>query len=232
VVYPPKLPSTRWLSQYQQTFRSVELNASFYRLPKFETFASWRSASPQGFLWAAKAHRGITHFTRLRRQQNLTTYFRAIEGLGESLGVVLFQLPPTLVFDLQTVSRFLSWLPDHPRFAIEARHPSWFVPAALELLNQHQVSLAITDSGGRYPSAELFTTNFTYLRFHGPGQMYGSCYTQEQMRQWARKLLNWNLPAFVYFNNDLEGHAFRNALQLRGELEALDPRLPPCERAS
>jgi uncharacterized protein YecE (DUF72 family) len=221
IFYPPEVRSPRWLDHYQQTFDTVELNASFYRLPKFETFANWRAASPQGFLWTAKAHRGITHFTRLQKQQNLTTYLRAIEGLGDSLAAILFQLPTTLAFDRGSVGRFLSWLPDQPRFVIEPRHASWFEPNAIGLLQQHQVALAITDSGGRYCSAELFTTNFTYLRFHGPGQPYRSCYTKEQLRDWAQKLINWNLPAFIYFNNDSEGHAVRNAIQLRTKLESL-----------
>ncbi len=216
--YPEGLPRSRWLEYYQSKFDTLELNASFYRLPLPATFARWREASPKGFLWAVKAHRGITHYSRLKEREPLQKFLNAAKGLVEQLGVILFQLPPSLKFDARVVGRFLGWLPKGKRYAIEPRHASWFEPKLLELLARHNVAIAIADSGGRFPSGEHLTTEFAYVRFHGAEQLYASRYTTEQMRAWAEKLLEWKRPAFVYFNNDFHAYAVENALELKQEV--------------
>lgn len=219
--YPEDLPRSEWLAYYQSKFDTLELNASFYRLPRPTTFVRWRDASPAGFLWAVKAHRQITHFTRLTKREPLQKFLASAEALGEMLGVILFQLPPSLKFDARVVRRFLGWLPDGKRYAIEPRHRSWFEAKALEQLERHGVALCIADSGGRFPSGEHLTAKFTYLRFHGGERLYASRYTAEQMRAWAQKLVAWQRAAFVYFNNDFHGYAVENALELKEHVAKL-----------
>ncbi len=216
--YPQDLPRSQWLAYYQSKFDTLELNASFYRLPLPATFARWRQTSPKGFLWAVKAHRQITHYSRLKEREPLQKFLAAAEGLRKQLGVNLFQLPPSLKFDARVVRCFLGWLPEGKRYAIEPRHASWFEPKALDLLEQHNVALCIADSGGRFPSGEHLTAEFAYLRFHGAEQLYASRYTTVQMRAWAEKLLEWKRPAFVYFNNDYHAYAVENAFELKQEV--------------
>ncbi len=126
--YPHGLPSRCWLAYYQTKFDTEELNAGFYRQPSDQRLADWRESSPGGFLWSLKANRNITHFQPLRRRESLDRFLRGAKKLGDTLGVVLLQLPPNLKFEARTVERFLAWLPDEMRFAIEPRHPSWFEP--------------------------------------------------------------------------------------------------------
>ena len=161
--YPKDLPRSpepygsgrsRWLEYYQSKFDTLELDASFYRLTHAATFARWKQASPKAFLWAVKAHRGITHFARLKEREPLQKFLAAAKELGEQPGVILFQLPPSLKFDARVVGCFLSWLPEGKRYAIEPRHASWLESKPLELLARHHVALAIADSGGRFPSGE------------------------------------------------------------------------------
>jgi len=213
--YPHDLPRSEWLRHYQAKFNTVELNASFYRSVRTSTFARWREASPEGFLWAVKAHRAITHLTRLREKDPLEKFLESVEGLGAGLGVILFQLPPSLKFESKPAQRFLGWLPEGKRYAVEPRHKSWLEEEPLELLAKHGVALCIADSGGRFPSGEHVTADFVYLRFHGGERLYASRYAEEQMRVWAEKLAAWEQPAFVYFNNDFHGYAVENAVELK-----------------
>lgn len=216
--YPPGLPRRQWLAHYQKEFSTVELNASFYRMIRRSTWERWRQQSPEGFVWAVKAHRQISRFTRLRQRKPLREFLQSVEALGDRLGVILFQLPPSLQFDAAVVKRFLGWLPKDKRCAIEPRHPSWFSKRPLALLRQHGVALCMADCGTRYPSAQKVTADFIYVRFHGREQLYRSRYTLAQLRPWARKLVRWKKPAFVYFNNDFGGFAVENARMLRREV--------------
>jgi uncharacterized protein YecE (DUF72 family) len=231
VLYPAGLPRSAWLACYQARFNTLELNSSFYHMPRPSTFARWREASPQEFLWTVKANRQITHYTRLADRAPLDKFLAAAGAMGEALGVILFQLPPSLKFDAEGVARFLGWLPEGMRYAVEPRHKTWFDPAALGLLEQHRVALCIADSGGRFFSGEHATADFIYVRFHGGERLYASRYTLDQMRAWAGKLVAWGRPAFVYFNNDFHGYAVENALELKqavGELQ--QARAQPAAR--
>jgi len=234
VFYPQDLPRSQWFAYYQSKFDTLELNASFYRLPRASTFARWSEASAKDFRWAVKAHRSVTHFTRLAEREPVEKFLAAAERLGKKLGVVLFQLPPSLKFDAQVVRRFLGWLPEGKRYAIEPRHATWFEPQALKVLERGGVALCIADSGGRFPSGEHLTADFTYLRFHGGERLYASRYSPEQMAAWAEKLVAWKQPAFVYFNNDFHGYAVKNALELKQgvtELERHEALRPQAARA-
>ncbi len=219
--YPEKLPSREWLAHYQREFSTVELNASFYRTVRRSTWERWRQQSPEGFVWAVKAHRQITRFTRLRKRAPLRQFLQSVETLADRLGVILFQLPPSLKFEARVVKRFLGWLPEGKRYAIEPRHKSWFTKKPLSLLRRHGVALCMADCGTRYPSAQKVTADFIYVRLHGREELYRSRYTPAQLRTWARKLVKWKKPAYVYFNNDFQGYAIENARTLRRQVRRL-----------
>jgi len=155
--YPRELPARQWLAYYQRRFSTVELNASFYRRIRPSTWARWRQQSPPGFLWAVKAHREITHQTRLQRRTPLRRFLQSVAALGDRLGAILFQLPPSLSFDARVVKRFLGWLPPGLRYAVEPRHRSWFAKQPLALLRRHGVALCMADCGRRFPSARAST---------------------------------------------------------------------------
>lgn len=219
IFYPEGLARARWLDYYMQRFSTLELNASFYRMHTPATYARWRDQSPHGFLWSLKASREITHLRRLREvAQPLRKFFASADALGERLGVILFQLPPTLKFDPAVAQAFFKQLPSGYRYALEPRHASWLEKAALDLLAHHRVALCIADSGGRYPMGEELTSDFVYMRLHGPKEMYASEYSPEQIALWTQKLKKWRLSGFVYFDNDFHGYAVRNALALEQAL--------------
>lgn len=217
--YPQDHPKARWLEYYVRHFDTVELNASFYRLPKPVTFENWRARTPDGFLWSIKASKFITHTKRLKDPgEPLERLYRAAAGLGDKLGVILFQLPPSLAFDRTLFEDFCSALDSGVHHALEVRHPSWIQDQALRVLRQHKIALCIADTAGRYPYCEALTADFAYLRLHGSKKLYASNYSDEELHTWAERLRTWARPAFVYFDNDAEGYAVNNARQLKSIL--------------
>lgn len=216
VFYPERLPQSKWLNFYTEHFSTVELNASFYRQPAQKTFENWRKKTPPNFLWSVKANRYITHVKKLRdTRDSLERFYGALEGLGEKLGVVLFQLPPSLSFDEKIFIDFLNSQPQGHRIAIEFRHGSWFCKRLYELLHQKNTAFCISDTAGRYPYAEVITADFMYIRLHGSRILYGSNYTKDELRTWATKAKNWGKEIFIYFDNDYQGYAVQNALSLK-----------------
>ena len=220
VFYPAGLPARDRLSYYARLFATVEINASFYRLPRERTFLDWKDRTPGGFIMAVKANRYITHVRRLRDpEEPLARFFRAARCLGEKLGPVLFQLPPSLAFDGPLVKGFCRSLAVYGhRCALEVRHQSWLCEEAYGVLAAHGVALCAADTAGRYPYAEVLTADFAYVRLHGAESLYRSCYTDEELAAWAGKIRSWDRDAYVYFDNDFGGHAPWNAAFLRGLL--------------
>ncbi len=223
VLYPEGTRSSEFLEVYVQRFDCVELNASFYRLPKEATVRGWLRRTPEGFRFCLKMSRLVTHLKRLAEVEGrpLANFFQRFEPLRPRLGPVLVQLPPSLAFEAGRVQAFFALLRERHaehRYALEARHKSWFEETALDLLEQYGVALVIADSGGRFPSAETVTADFVYLRFHGPADLYRSNYPDEMLADYARKVRDWlaqGLEVWAFFNNDVGGHAVRNALRLR-----------------
>lgn len=214
--YPEGLAKARWLEHYSSTFETVEVNATFYRSMRPSTFEKWRMATPDGFVWAVKANRYITHIKRLEEvSDSLVAFLESLEPLGEKLGPVLFQLPPSLVFDQVRVQSFLSLLPEGMRCVIEARNTSWTGAVALDCLKENDIAWCISDTAGRYPYLEALTADFAYIRLHGSRKLYSSCYTDEELQAWAERIRAWGVDSYVYFDNDFMGHAPQNALRLR-----------------
>ncbi|MGH9206681.1 MAG: DUF72 domain-containing protein [Acidimicrobiales bacterium] len=223
VLYPPGLTSARRLSRYVEEFDTVELNASFYRWPKDSTFAGWREQMPDGFTMSVKAHRGLTHYRRLATPEPWIERFqRCWHALGDRSGVLLVQLHPEHRRDDARLDGFLASVPESIRVAVELRHPSWNDPAVDAVLASHRAAYVVM-SGAGLPCIPHATTDLVYLRMHGPDPdaMYAGSYSNHELRSWAGRIAEWDgegKNVWVYFNNDLHGHAVRNAVFLRGLL--------------
>jgi len=218
VFYPPDLPPSKFLSFYRQVFRAVEVNYAFYRLPSAAAVQAWRQEVPPGFVFAVKASRIITHLKKLQGvAEVLATFLDRIHGLGDRLGPILFQLPPRFHFHPARLEAFLASLPPAHRYAMEWRDPTWLVPAALEILARHGVAFCIYELAGRRSPLEL-TTDFVYIRLHGPAGAYQGSYSDLALQTWARHLADWaatGRDVYCFFDNDEAGYAARNALTLQ-----------------
>ncbi|MGA2331418.1 MAG: DUF72 domain-containing protein [Syntrophales bacterium] len=217
VFYPATYTKSAWLRFYAQNFTTVEVNATFYRLPKPETFENWRRTTPEGFLWAVKANRYITHIRRLRDAgEALERFFSAAGRLEEKLGPVLFQLPPGLAFHEDTLEEFCDNLEkyDHP-CALEMRHQSWLADRVMKKIEDRGLAFCISDTASRYPYGEFVTADFIYIRLHGSRKLYASDYTEDELQMWAEKIRQWKKDTYVYFDNDFGGYAPKNAARLK-----------------
>lgn len=223
VLYPPALPKSRRLDAYTAEFDTVELNASFYRWPKPATFAQWRQRLPDGFTMSVKASRGLTHARRLNSpEQWIERMTAGWTELGDRRAALLVQLHPAQQRDDERLDHFLSAMPTGIPVAMELRHPSWDDPAVYELLSRHGAAYVVM-SGPGLPSVVIATADLVYLRLHGPGDdaIYAGSYGTEELSRWADRISEWDAQGrhvLVYFNNDLGGHAVRNARELRAML--------------
>jgi uncharacterized protein YecE (DUF72 family) len=213
--YPAKLPARDHFAFYAQHFNTVELNNSFYRQPTQERFIAWGEQAPPGFLFAVKGSRYITHIKRLVvESKSIDLVVDAARGLDNRLGPILFQLQANFHLDLQRLEHFVAMLPTGVRFTLEFRHDSWLVPAVFDVLRAHRIALCIPDQP-KMPKSFEITSDFTYIRMHLPP--HGLGYGERALRPWAERVLRWrrqNLDVFVYFNNDMEGHAIKDAQTL------------------
>ena len=214
--YPEKVPAREHFAFYAQHFNTVELNNSFYRQPSVERFTAWREQAPPGFVFAVKGSRYVTHIKRLAvEQKSIDLVVDAARGLGDKLGPILFQLQANFRLDLERLERFVAMLPDDVRFTIEFRHDSWLVQPVFELLRSHRIALCIPDHP-KMPKSFEITSDFTYIRMHLPPRGLG--YGRQALEPWANRVIEWRrggLDVFVYFNNDMEGHAVKDAKTLK-----------------
>jgi uncharacterized protein YecE (DUF72 family) len=224
VFYPPRLPAPKWLEHYAQFFDTVEVNATFYRLPTRSSVARWVEQSPPGFVFAIKASRYLTHIKRLTDLgPGLERLYACIEPLlgSPKLGPILWQLPPNFKRDDARLAAALERLPRGERHAFEFREPSWFHPDVYELLRAHDVALVIGDRPEvhAFQSHEL-TTDFTFVRLHSGTRGRRGNYSESELEEWARRFADWSRSAMIwaYFNNDWEGFAPKNALWLKRRL--------------
>ena len=216
IFYPDKCPKSRWLEYYTKHFDTVELNASFYRLPNPTTFENWKARTPDNFLWSVKGSKFITHTKRLKDPaEPLDRLYGVTACLGEKMGVILFQLPPNLGFDEKVFRDFCESLDPQVRHALEIRHASWLNDQVFGILNDFKIALCISDTAGRYPSFDVITADFAYIRLHGSKKLYASEYSEEELQTWAEKVDVWNKDSFIYFDNDFKGHAINNAKRLK-----------------
>jgi uncharacterized protein YecE (DUF72 family) len=219
--YPQDLPKTKWLAHYAQHFDTVEINNTFYQLPKEQTIENWRKQAPDDFLYTLKANRYITHIKRLKDcSQELDRFFERAILLKEKLGPVLYQLPPSLHKDLDLLERFIKLLPKKHIAVFEFRHESWYSQDTYDLLKEYNVAFCIHDMPGNQ-SPRVVTADVIYVRFHGPTSRYTGNYSNAQLKKWAhwiKQNSQQTRATFAYFNNDIKGHAIKNAKTLKAEL--------------
>jgi uncharacterized protein YecE (DUF72 family) len=217
--YPNGLPASRWLSHYATVFDTVEVNATFYRLPKRETTAAWAEQVPPSFVFAIKGSRYLTHMRRLREMgPGLARFWERIEPLQEAgkLGPVLWQLPERFKRDDETLAAALEAMPP-AQHCFEFRHPSWFCSDVRSLLERHGASLALGDDARRSLPEASPLGRIAYLRLHYGKRGRDGNYSDRELAGWRRRVAAWRSrrPVFVYLNNDWRGFAPRNAKALR-----------------
>jgi uncharacterized protein YecE (DUF72 family) len=224
VFYPPRLPPKEWLTYYARFFDTVEVNATFYRLPRESSVARWVAQTPSEFVVAVKMSRYVTHVKRLRDlDESERLFYARIAPLFASpkMGPVLWQLPPTFKRDDERLRNALEDLPPG-RHAFEFREASWFAEEVYQLLREHHVALVIGDDPRRPFQAHELTTDFTFIRFHAGRRGRNGNYSDSELDDWAERIGSWreHVGVFAYFNNDWEGFAVRNALGLKERLGA------------
>jgi uncharacterized protein YecE (DUF72 family) len=221
-LYPPGVPQRRWLEHYAERFDTVEVNATFYRLPSPTTFEGWRRRTSDGFTMAIKASRYLTHVRRLRDPgEAVERLMRAAAPLGPRLGPVLVQLPPDLRRDLPALAATLEAFPAGTRVAVEPRHESWLVPETFRLLERHDAALCMADRPSWRPPP-VRTASWGYLRLHEGRATPRPCYGRAALDAWARRLAEIFGPdedVYVYLNNDGQGCAPRDARVLALRLQ-------------
>ncbi|MEV5334655.1 DUF72 domain-containing protein [Streptomyces werraensis] len=239
VLYPPGLPVRLWLEEYAAAFPTVEVNNAFYRLPSRETFAAWRERTPPGFVVAVKASRYLTHVKRLRDpEEPVERLMSRATALGDRLGPVLLQLPPTLRADPALLDACLRCFPESTRVAVEPRHPSWWTPDVRAVLESRGAALCWADVLSRPVTPLWRTTDWGYVRFHQGRAHPWPNYGRQALRTWLHRITStWPHEAdvYAYFNNDPNAAAVHNAGTLmgltrpkgRGEL----PGQPPPARS-
>ncbi len=220
--YPAGLPKSKWFEHYAQHFDTVEINNTFYQLPKQETLENWHKLAPKGFLYAVKANRYITHIKRLKdTSEELERFFKAVGILGEKLGPVLYQLPPSLHQDLDLLEAFIKLLPRKRNAIFEFRHNSWYSEDTFELLRKLKVGFCIHDMPGK-ESPRSIVSDIIYIRFHGSTGRYSGSYSKSALQNWAKWLKQQTKQArsiYTYFNNDAHAHAIKNAKQLKQQFQ-------------
>ena len=228
-------PVARWLYVASRTFHALEINGSFYKQISPQTYARWYAETPHDFRFALKGHRFVTHFKRLHDCAHSIDLLREqARPLGEKLAAVVWQLPSRFELDLPRLEEFVTELARWPgvRHAIELRHRSWFTREVARELADARVAVCLADAPD-FPMWREITTDLVYVRLHGHTRKYASSYSEHNLRAWAADVRRWTAEGrevHVYFDNDAEGHAVRNALRLM-QLVA-HPRAPrPTSRA-
>jgi uncharacterized protein YecE (DUF72 family) len=222
LVYPKGLPPSRWLEHYSTLFDTVEVNSTFYRLPRRDAVARWVEQTPPEFVFAVKASRYLTHLKRLTDlEQGVERFYERIEPLVRSpkLGPVLWQLPANFHRDDERLSSALAALPPG-RHCFEFRHESWFVPETYELLRRHGAALVIGDHPERRFQTHELTADWTFVRFHYGSRGRNGNYSERELQEWRERLSAWRgrVEIYAYFNNDWHGYAVKNGLWLESHL--------------
>jgi uncharacterized protein YecE (DUF72 family) len=225
--YPEKLPKSKWFEYYAKDFDTVEINNTFYQLPKQETFKNWHKQAPENFLYAVKANRFITHIKRLKdAEETLPRFFERAELLKENLGPVLYQLPPSMHKDLDRLVDFLHVLPRNRTAVFEFRHESWFSQDTYDLLDKFGAGFCIHDLSG-VPTPRVITGDIIYVRYHGTIGRYDGNYPKSALKNWAEWIKNHikNVRGvYAYFNNDANAYAIHNANTLKEQFRGVTTR--------
>jgi len=215
VFYPEGMPKRKWFGYYADHFDTVEINNTFYNLPKAETFDQWHDRTPRNFRYALKFSRYGSHMKKLKDPDaSIGAFLERAERLKAFLGPILVQLPPRWGANPERLEAFLREAPRRRRWTVEFRDPDWICDEVCKVLESHNAALCIHDMIKDHP--RRLTADWTYIRFHGNG--YSGSYGDTILSRWARWIkdrLAEGVDVYAYFNNDAEGHAVGNALTLR-----------------
>jgi len=215
--YPTGLPTSRWFEHYARTFRTVDLNAPFYSWPTLATVKTWiqQAKHAENFVYTVKVSELITHVKQFARTRELVLDFGFIADLlGPQFGCFLFQLPPSFIYTPARLRAIVSQLDPTRRNVVEFRHPSWWNEAVYNAFRKHGI-IFCSCSGPRLPDELIKTADDIYVRFHGTSKWYRHDYTQQQLDIWARRIRESGAKqSWIYFNNDWDGYAIKNAKEL------------------
>lgn len=221
IFYPHNLNAKNYLQYYCEHFKTVEINNSFYHLLKEEIVQNWVKTVPSNFIFAVKANRYITHVKRLKEpEKRITNFIESIKSFEEKLGPILFQLPPKFGFNSERLESFIKILPQNYKYVFEFRDKSWFNPKTYDILRKNNIAFCIY-SLGDYQSPKEITSDFAYIRFHGPGGLGSNKYNDEKLNEFCDEIMNFKRQGkdvFCYFNNDEAGYAVENAFELKEKL--------------
>jgi uncharacterized protein YecE (DUF72 family) len=220
--YPKGLPQRQELAYAAERLTSIELNGSFYSLQKPESYRKWRDQTPDGFVFAVKGSRFITHMKRLGDVEEPLKKFidSGVFELGAKLGPLLWQLPENFRYDADRLAAFFDLLPRETpegrpvRHALEFRSKTFEQQETYDLLREHEIACVLADTAGRWPKVEQDTADFRYVRLHGDAELYTSGYDDASLDRWAALIEGWGQDTYVYFDNDAKGYAPHDAMQL------------------
>ncbi len=226
--YPPEVTGYKELSFHAEHFNTVENNSSFYRISRESTYKTWIRMTPKNYKFSMKLNKIITHVNRLELTDEVKEKIKQIltstQVLGEKMGAIVIQLPPSFKPDVKHIEKFLKYFTKEIAkleykfdVAIEFRNKAMFVESIFNLLKKYNVAL-VSDQSSRYPASREVTADIAYIRLHGPEKLFASKYTTEQLQDWAKyikKLSKTEKRVYVYFNNDFHGYALDNAKELQ-----------------
>jgi uncharacterized protein YecE (DUF72 family) len=216
--YPEGVPQKDFLEFYSRYFKTVELNNTFYQLPRPAAVEHWRQLVPDDFIFAVKASRYITHIKRLMEPHDaLKIFYERIELFENKIGPILFQFPPKWNINLERLATFMKLLSRDYRYAFEFRNNTWYTQELYDLLEKHNAALCIYDMG-QESTPQVITADMVYIRMHGAAEAYAGNYPADHLAHWADLIRKWSRKArdvYCYFNNDVKGFAVENAMTLR-----------------
>ncbi len=215
--YPKDLKMSEWFSYYVNRFNTVEINATFYRMPKPSDIRRWYENTPESFIFSVKMPRTITHYKKFRNTMEEVRNFCNLikKNLKEKLACMLIQLPPNYQISKENLSIILGQLDPEIKNVIEFRHKSWWCDEIYEQLKRAGVCFC-TVSAPKLPEDLVVTANFIYIRFHGKDRWYRYNYSDEELKEWAEKIKGGGFKtAYIYFNNDFNANAPYNCEKLR-----------------
>ncbi|HEX6982026.1 MAG TPA: DUF72 domain-containing protein [Balneolaceae bacterium] len=222
--YPEELSKSEWLPYYAEHFKTVEINNSFYRIPKKKTLEKWHGQTPGNFRFTMKGNRYITHRKKLvddeHMRERLKFFYEVIEVLEGKLGCVLWQIPGNLHRKDEKLEKFCSRLSPDFKNVMEFRHKSWFVEPVMEILKKHNVSYCILSAPDNLPEQFITTSDTAYVRFHGKKEWYRYNYSDKELKEWSDRIKELKAErVYLYFNNDYEAHAVFNGQKMRELLD-------------
>ncbi len=218
--YPEDLKPNQWFNYYSKIFNTVEINSTFYHFPRPSTIKKWYKDSPENFIFSVKVNKTITHLKKFNGTEDLVNRFYSVvsENLKEKTGTFLFQLPPSYKYSKNNLEKIVNQLNLEFKNVVEFRHKSWWNEDVYDILAENNISFC-SISSPKLPEDLIKTSDFGYVRFHGKERWYDYDYSDKELKDWAERIKKANFKeCFIYFNNDYNAYAPKNALTLKNLL--------------